>query len=227
MVEFSNITSLVMQWIINPLIWLVLLLFFSIGIYIILIVRKKRRMNYPAIEIVDLGDGKTNFNNLKCGWIGEKIYLNGLWWSGREVMRTNSMEIINQFSEQDFQEIDGKRGIIFYRNPLQKTLLPINRLKIQNKELVATIPPAEFVNASVDIIKSASKEMTDKTEKIIQFVSWALVVIFSLVAIIVIIQMVKNGQKEANDLILEAGKTCLENAKEVCSAVINARSDAP
>jgi hypothetical protein len=45
----------------------------------------------------------------------------------------------------------------------------------------------------------------------------------SLIAIIVIVKMVENGQQEAGRLITEAGQTCLTNAREVCNQILTDR----
>lgn len=220
MVEISGVTQWIFKMLINPIVWFLILVGIVVFIVGCLWIRKKRALRYGGAELVDLGgNGKFGVNFVKCGWYGIKIYARGLWWRGREVMRTKEMEMINEFSEEDFQEVDGKRGVVFFRDPINKELYPINRLQVQNKELIAKIPPAEFVDNALSIIDQAIKETSDWKERIMQFIAWAMVIIFSLVAIIIIVQMVKNGQDNAAKLIADAGKTCLENARTVCSEI--------
>lgn len=220
MADLSTVTNFLMANAVKPLIWLIILIGSLAVIFGFLIIRKKRRAQWECVEIVDLGgNGKTCLNTLKCGWFGIKIYAKGLFWSGREVMRTNSMEIIHSFSEEDFQEVNGKRGVVIYRDPITKMLFPISKLRVHNKELLADIPPADFIDTAIDIIKDATKETSDFRDKLLQFAGWALVVVFSLIAIIFIVRMVQQGQKDAGDLIIKAGETCLSNAKEVCTQV--------
>lgn len=218
----ENISGFLFKIIINPLFWLLMIIGFLLGVFLILVIRKKRRLQYEAVEIVDLGSGKTSLNVLKCGWFGKKSYLRGLWWSGREVMKTGDGDFIENFSEEDYQEVNGKRGIVFYRDPTSRILVPINKLEINNKDLLATIPPAEFTDAAIDIVKDAEKETSGWKEKVIQLILWGTVIIFSLVAIIVIIQYVKTSQDKAAQLILDAGDVCLKSAKEICTDLINA-----
>lgn len=222
MVSVDGIMSWALKAIVNPIIWLFIIIGIILAIWLMLVIRKKKKMRYPAMEIVDLGNGKTSLNVLRCGWIGRKIYLKGLWWSGREVMRTNTMEEILEFSEEDYQEVNGKRGVVFYRDPIGRTLVPIARLKVTNKELVADIPPAEFVDASINIVRDAERETTDWKEKIVMVALIGGIVIFALVSIIFIVQMIKNSQEKANALIIDAGKICLENAKTICSEISSA-----
>lgn len=219
MVELSGVTQWVISMVVNPLMWLVLIIGFVLGIFIILKIRKRRALKYPAIEIVDLGNGNMGLNKLRCGWFGKQMYLKGLWWRGREVMRTNTGEEILNFSEEDFQEVDSQRGVVFYRDPISRSLIPIDRLKIIGKEMVANIPPAEYVDTAIDIVRDAERETSDWREKVIMWAIFGGLIIFALVSIIVIIQMIKNSQSEASKLVLEAGKTCLESARSVCSQI--------
>jgi len=101
-------------------------------------------------------------------------------------------------------------------------------MSIKQKELLAAIAPADYTDAAIDIINDAVAETTDWKDKMIQFGSWALVVVFSLIAIIIIANMVKNGQAEAKDLILQAGTKGAEACKEICRQAVNiAGSTAP
>ena len=217
--------GMITDLLINPLIWLLIIGVFLLATFGMLWIRKRRKLVYPCAEVVDLGgNGKTSINFLgakSVGWYGKQKWLFGLWDYGDKVLRNKYGEIIEQFSEEDFQEVNGTRGVIFYRDPIRKLLFPINKLKVHNKELVTSIAPAEYTDVGIEIIRSAEKETTDWKEKVMQIIVWAIVVIFSLVAIILITQMVKQGQAEAKDLILKAGETCLTNAKEVCSQIVS------
>jgi hypothetical protein len=224
-IELSGFTKTLTSWIINPMIWL-LIIAIVLGItFGFLIMRKRRKLMFPAAEIVDLGgQGKTciNFIGKKgAGWFGKKRWLFNLWDYGDEVMRIKDGSIIEEFSEEDFQEVNGTRGVIFYRDPIRRLLFPINKLTVHNKELVTCIAPATYTDTALDIIKAGEDETKDWKEKIMQFLIWAGIIIFSLVAIIVITQMVKNGQENAAKLIVDAGETCMKNAKEVCGQIVS------
>ena len=86
---------------------------------------------------------------------------------------------------------------------------------------LAEIAPGSYRDAAVDIFKEAVRETTDWKDKLIQFGAWALVVIFSLIAIIVITQMVKAGQAQAADLLLQAGTEGAQACKEICKEAVN------
>jgi len=228
--------SMLIGWLLNPLIWIVIVGVLVAVTFGFLALRKKRKLIYDCIEIVNYGSEKAGYNVIKCGYFGRKKMLKGLWDSGEERLETKDGDVIYEFSTEDFQEVNGKRGVIAYRDPVnQNILVPISKSKviayrddkkITAAELLGEIAPAEFRDVALDIIKDADKETSDWKERMIQFVMWGLIIVFSLVSIIVIAQMVKHGQTEANDLILEAGKTCLEGAKQVCSEIA-AGSGAP
>jgi len=212
--------GMIIGWLLTPAIWGVLIFIFLLGTIGILYMRKKKRLQFQCVEIVDLNT-RAGFNFMKAGYFGKKKYLNGLWWTGEEVLTTATGEIIHNFSTEDFQEVNGERGVVCYRDPLkQNVLVPISNLEIKNKHLIATIAPADYTDVAVDIIRDASAETSDWRDKMIQFGSWALVVIFSLIAIIVITQMIKNGQKEASDLIVLAGDKGAQVCKEILSTTL-------
>lgn len=222
MADLSGITNYIINWVINPLFWLLLIVGFLLGVVLILYIRKKRKLIYKTVEIVDLGRGKVAFNNLKSGWFGKTLYFRGLWWSGEEVLRTATGEIIEEFSTEDFQEVDGKRGVVCYRDPInQNILMPINKAKFNNKELVADIAPASYRDAAIDIFNQAVKETSDWKDKVLQFIAWALVIVFSLISIIVIVQYVKSGQDKAAELLLQAGTKGAEACANICKEAVS------
>ncbi len=218
MADLSIVTGYIIKWIINPLMWLILILIFVAGILAILFIRKRRALKYEGFEITDYGIN----TDIKCGWFGSKWYLKGLWTTGEERMFTSDGEEILNFSEEDFIEINGKRGVPFMRDPLSRRLFPAKiSVDKKSKALMAEVPPRSYIDAAVDILNDAAKETSEWKEKVIQFAAWALVVIFSLVAIIVIVQYVRSGQKEAADLLLQAGQKGAEACKEICREAVN------
>lgn len=221
----GDYTGMIMGWLLTPAIWLFLIMFFLIGVFGILWLRKKRRLQYKCIELVDLKN-RAGFNNLKCGYFGTNLYLRGLWWSGEEVLRTDTGEIIHNFSTEDFQEIDGERGVICYRNPLrQNILLPISQLDISNKDLIATIAPADYTETAVKIYENAVKETSTTMDKLLPIMMIGGIVVFALVSIIMITQMVKTGQAEASNLLLQAGDKGVAYCKDVLNTAITLSSE--
>jgi hypothetical protein len=221
-VEMSGFTSILMKWVMLPVFWLIIIVGFIIVSFISLYIRKRKRLLYKCIEVVDLGRNKCSANNLRAGYFGKKSMVKGLIWWGEEVLKTESGEIIHNFSTEDFQEIDGERGVWCYRDPLnQNILVPLNKVRFMNKELVADIAPASYRDVAIDIFNDAIKETTEWKEKLLTFAGWALVVIFSLIAIIVIAKMVESGQAKSAELLLNAGKEGAEACKQICANAVN------
>lgn len=99
--------------------------------------------------------------------------------------------------------------------------MPINKAKFNNKELVADIAPASYRDAAIDIFNQAVKETSDWKDKVLQFIAWALVIVFSLISIIVIVQYVKSGQDKAAELLLQAGTKGAEACANICKEAVS------
>lgn len=220
-----DFTQTIIRVLINPIFWIVGVLLLILGFYFILKIRLKRMMRFPAAEIVDLGgNGKTSINFLgdkSAGWVGKNLLFFKLWTSGEPIMRIKDLSIIEQFSEQDFQEVNGRRGVIFYRDPVSRLLFPINKLEVKNRHLVSQIAPAEYTDASLSIIRSAERETSGWQEKILPLIAAALVVILVVIALALVIQYAKSTQQEASKLLVDVGSTCMSNAKQICSEIVN------
>ncbi len=89
----GDYTGMIMGWLLTPLVWGLLIFVFLVGTIGILWLRKKRKLQFECLEVVDL-NSRAGFNLIKCGYFGKKTYFRGLWWSGEEVLMTNTGEII-------------------------------------------------------------------------------------------------------------------------------------
>ena len=116
--DLGGVGGMLLQWLLNPLIWLVIIFLIVAVTFGFLAIRKRRKLIYQCLELVDYGNGKHGFNMIKCGWFGKKKMLGGLWDRGEEQMETQDKDVIYEFSTEDFQEINGKRGIICFRDPV-------------------------------------------------------------------------------------------------------------
>lgn len=235
MADLSFFTSGLFKMLISPIFWIILLIGIMMGLTAVLWVRKKRRLKFPTVEFIDLGNGKVGLNFLKSGWFGKTSYLNGLWWSGNEVLKLESGEEILEFSTEDYQEVNGQRGILCYRDPEdQDMIVPITKLTLpkfkktaigkvlfKNKELVAEIAPASFRDAAVDAFNQSTKETQDWKEKIIQYVVYGVIAIVLLIVVIVIIKFAEGQMQKAADLITNAAPKAAENCKSMCRDMVS------
>lgn len=85
-------------------------------------------------------------------------------------------------------------------------LASVKKMGVVNPELLTEIAPADYRDASVKIINSSEKETRAKWEKLAPYVLFGTMAITFMITIILIVQMVKHGQTEAKDLILEVAR---------------------
>ena len=258
--DMAGISGVAFQWLTSFLFWgiaLFLVLLVTVGS---LIVRKRRKLIYPAIELTDLGAGKIGFKTHKAGWFKTKTMFFGMFdYGGEDVLRLKDGRQVQDASSEDFHDINGKRGLLVIRksddpailvpanragtnNNYQKVeimkknketgelrgtgkykLVPIpvttvKKMEITNPHLLAEIAPADYRDASVKIVNNTEKETQGKWEKLAPILVFGTMAIVFMITIILIVQMVKSGQTEAKNLILEAGKQVLEASKNVAQA---------
>jgi hypothetical protein len=207
--------------------WLIMALIFVLVAFGFLLIRKKKKLSVSIIEITPLGRGKVGLKSgrkLKGGWFKHKTAFFGLWDYGyEEVFKTKDNRQVLSISSEDYHEINGKMGLICMRSPEDpRILVPVNKMEMKNGELLNEIAPADYRSVVVDIIKKAEKETSDRTDKIMQWVFWGGIIIFSFIAIAMIVNMVKSGQTEAKDLILEAGNLRQDQLKTICQGLAHA-----
>ena len=223
-IDTSAFTGGMFSLLSSLLFWLVMAILLVVVLFGFLMIRKNRKLINPVFEITSLGRGKIGIRTgkkMRGGWFKHNSTFFGLWDYGQEeVYRLKDGRTVLNISSEDFHEINGKMGIIAMRSPEDpRILVPINRAKVENGELLTKIAPADYRGVVVDIIKKAEKETQDKLDKIMQYTFWGGIIIFSFIAIILITQMVKNGQTEAKDLILQAGQINAEQLKTICQGV--------
>jgi len=211
-----------------------------------LVVRKRRKLIYPVIEITDLGGGKVGMRNTKAGWFKSQTMFFGLIEKGGEdKLRLKDGREIQNASSADFHDINGKRGILIQRKPDDpKVLLPIDKsefvtkvetkeIEVKNKagklikrvvidgesvEILNKIAPADFRDTSSKIMQQAEQETLSKFNQFIQqFMPFIMMGVF-LVALIFIIQYAKYTQAEAWKMTQEAIKLSYDNKKQVVAS---------
>lgn len=244
------------------LFWGILLVIALVVIWGALVIRKRRKLIYPAIEMTDLGAGKVGFKSYKAGWFKTKVFLGLYDYGGEDVLKLKDGRIVQDASSEDFHEINGRRGLLVVRKsddpaillpinkagtsdnyekkPIYKEILkkigekttkenikdgyqlaPVKRMDIINPELLLEIAPADYRDASGKIIFDAEKETRSKWEKLAPYLVFGTMAIVFMVCIILIVQMVKQGQAEAKDTLLEAGRMGADQLKVICRGVVS------
>ena len=199
--------DLVLNILKTPLIWVVIVGGSIIIVFGVLRMKKAKQLFLPCLVFIDIGRKKVHVQLTRAGWFKSKPLIMGLFGKGEESLKTKDGRTIQGGSSVDYQEFNGKSAIFVKRKDNDpKILVPISKIENTNDELLTQIAPADYRDASNDILRSAENEMKGKWEKIVEWILLGGIIIFALVSIIIITQMVSRGQKEAADLILEAGR---------------------
>jgi hypothetical protein len=261
--DLAGVSGVAFSWLTSFMFWgiaLFLVLLVTVGS---LIIRKKRKLIYPAIELTDLGAGKIGFKTHRAGWFKTKTMFFGMFdYGGEDILRLKDGRQVQDASSEDFHDIDGKRGLLVIRKsddpailvPVNKAgttnnykkeeifkkdkngnlvgtgkyrLVPIpvtavKKMEVTNAHLLAEIAPADYRDASVKIVNNTEKETQGKWEKLAPILVFGTMAIVFMITIILIVQMVKQGQTEAKNLLLEAGKVVLEASKNTIQASASA-----
>ena len=189
--------------------WLFWILF-TLGAIIIvmfgLALRKRSKFKFPTQVYNNLGNGKMGIEMTKAGWFKTKTMFFGLIELGGERrLLTLDKRTIQYGSTEDFHEIKHKRGLIVCAKPDDpKMLVPIKRMQLTNSDLMMSIAPADYRDASSRIIMENERELKGMGEKILQAVVWGLMGIIMLVGLILVIQFSKEAIGEANRILDEA-----------------------
>jgi hypothetical protein len=177
----------------------------AIAIWLGLLIRKKRKMNKPVLELYDVGQvhylksgeidpersaGIFDFSITKGGWFGNHITLFGLWDYGTEkIFMLKDGTRVYDVSHNDYRKINGVNGIVVVRNPNDpKFAIPVSKFFIsrESKTAMAEIAPLDLRNAAVMAVEQVDNEMKTKWEKIMPILAIAflgLVLIFSILLI--------------------------------------------
>jgi hypothetical protein len=103
---------------------------------------------------------------------------------------------------------------------IKRPLSTIKGMRVINEYLLMEIAPQDYRDTASRIAFDARNETMSKLEKIIPYLVFAGMGMIFIIAIILIVQMVKQGQANAKDLILEAGRMNGDQISRICSGVI-------
>ena len=167
-------------WMTSGLFWIVMAVLLTVGILIILKVNKNRRLKWNVLEIISYGNGKVGMNKLKAGIFKKKTSVFGLWDYGHEnTIKCSDGRIILEASTDDLQDIMGKKGFLIRRKDDDpKVLVPISKVKWENEAPLFAIAPADFRDASVNIVDTATKETQTWADKYLPYIMLGGMVVF-------------------------------------------------
>lgn len=192
-VNFGGIGSAMLGWATSILFWGIVGLLLFVGFIIMLKIRKLRKFVFPCIEVTGLGQGKIMLTSTKAGWFkSQKRFFGLLDVSGEQELITKDNRKIQSASSIDYHDINGKRGIIVKRKDDDpEILVPLTSFQIKNPELLARIAPADFRDASVNILEKYEKETMTWWQQNGGIIVLAGVIIFALIALIIVFNFAK------------------------------------
>jgi len=202
---FGNLGGQVFGWF-NTL-WLWLAVF--VGVFVLavafLLFLKWGKMRFTAIEEIGIGNDKVSVKVRKAGWIkSDRIFFGLIEKGGTEDMCLNDGRKVLNFSSTDFQDINGRPGIICRRHETDpKMVVPISSVKISNHELLEAIAPADYRDAATEFMKRAEKETMGFWEQNWQVMMNYAILFFGIIMLIVLANVVGQQLSEARQFYIK------------------------
>ena len=220
MVAFNTagLINVAFAWLKTGFFWLAFVGSIIFGLIIYIKVKNSRLLKYPMLECIDVGNGKMNLTYTKkgCGWFKIHRTLFGLIESGEEVMKSKNGRRIFCGSSIDFQEINGKRGLVVKRKDDDpKILVPLTKMEISNLYLLSEIAPADYRDASTQLIDESKNEMRNVLAQYLVPIAIGVFVVGMVITMIIQQQIFTHATDKAAEIIANAGRTALDMGNKV------------
>ena len=201
MVDLAT-ASFTLGWFKSWIFWGLIIIGLGAGMFGGLYFRKKRKLKYPTVEVVPLGNGSVGFLQTYSGFFKKKKTLFGLLdFGGEEEMQMKDGRKILNASSEDFIEINGKRGpLVMRKGSDPEILVQISKLQLdeRSQSLLASIAPGDYRDAASQLIESADRETMKKWEKVLPYVIIGSLVLLVLITLIVTFQFANNNLDKMN-----------------------------
>jgi len=201
--------GMISDMLMSPIMWLMIIFAVFLAGIGGLWLRKQKKLEYKCLIIAPAGNEKTSIKLTKAGWFKSKFFMK-LWdYGNEEVIKTSDGRKIYGVTRSDMHFFKGDRCIVCWeKGDDRKVLVPINSLTLgkSTEALLAEIAPVDLRDVSSQILRDTDAELKGSFEKYMIPILIGGTIIFALVSIIMVVQMVKNGQTEAGNLILKAGE---------------------
>jgi len=202
---FGNLGGQMFGWF-NTL-WLWLAVFFGAIILAVgfLLFLRWGKMKFPVLEEIGIGNDKVSVKRRKAGWVkSNRMFFGLIERGGIESMCLNDGRRVLNFSSTDFQDIDGRPGIICRRHDIDpKMVVPISTVKISNTELIEAIAPADYRDAATEFMKKAEKETMGWLEQNWQAIANYAILFFGIIMLIVLANVVGQQLTEARQFYIK------------------------
>tara|TARA_Y100000310_G_C20572030_1_gene758546 strand:+ start:108 stop:767 length:660 start_codon:yes stop_codon:yes gene_type:complete len=196
------------RWFSSGLVWFIIAIVLTVGVITLLFYIKKKKLKYNVKEIISYGNGKIGMNKMRAGIFKKKTAVFGLWDYGAEnVFKTSDGRIILEAQTDDLHDIEGRKGFILRRKDDDpKILVPINKISWKGYESVFNIAPADYRDASVNIIDSATKETQGWADKYLPYLMLGGMVIFFIVGFILASQFFNRTVDKAGEILVKVSE---------------------
>lgn len=191
-------------WFSSGLFWLIMAILLTVGVLVILVIHKRRRLRWNVLELLSYGNGKIGINKLRAGIFKKKTTIFGLWDYGTEnVIKCADGRIILEATSEDLMDILGKKGFLVRRKDDDpKILVPISKVDWKNEKALFEIAPADFRDASVNIVDTAVKETQSWADKYLPYIMLGGMVIFFIVGFILASQFFNRTVDKAGEILI-------------------------
>lgn len=202
--DLGGLSGTIIGWFSSSFTWLIVIMVVVLAGFGGLYIRKRRRLEYPVYIFANLGNGKTAIKETKAGWFKSKSILFGLLDVGNETqLQLADGRKILAGSLNDMQEINGRMGFIVYRKPDDpKIVVPVSKVYAENRRLIMTIAPADYRDAATEIVNAAVKETQSTFEKLTPIILYGVIVVFSLIVILFVIQFANKQVDKAGEILM-------------------------
>jgi hypothetical protein len=193
----------------SSLTWAIGLAIFIIIVIIGAKIKQIKKFRYPCIEIVGLGQGKISMQLTKAGWFKKNRKFFGLveLAGEQEMISKDGKRKIHNISSTDYHEFNGKRCIICKRKDDDpEILVPLNKVEIKNLNLLASIAPADYRDAGIQIMEEKQRETMSWMEKNGALVIAMGVFIFGIISLVIVFNFAKGESSAWRDFAM-ASKT--------------------
>ena len=177
-----------------------------------LIVRKRRKLRYPVLLFTKIGNKKLGVEDSRAGEFKNKEAFFRLWDYGNEwcIKLKDGRKILGA-SLSDLHDIDGKKGFLVYRKADDpKIVVPLSAGEIENEKAILSIAPADYRDASSDIIAGAIKETESGWEKYGQLAVTGGIIILGFLVILMIIQYANHQVDKAGEILKQTARAIAE-----------------
>jgi len=209
--SLGGYSGMFVSWATSTAFWILVMLILVATFFVMLYIRKRRKMNKAVLEMIDLGDGRFDFILGKGGWFKTRTMFFGLWDYGSESrFRLKDMTPVDNVSHNDYRLLNGKQALVVVRNPNDpKIVFPISRfyLSKNSKSIMSDVAPADFRDSAEKAIEQADLEMQSKWQQYAPMIIIGIVIIISLIITLLNTQYGKYMVDKASEAIIQIRTT--------------------